>query len=395
MKNNRVAGRLALAGSIVLFCLVACAPARRPAALDEPCVVKRLRLGDNAACDELRAWWLSWKSRFILEDGRVQRPADGNDTVSEGQAYALLYAALLDDPDTFQNVWQWTEAHLSRKARFGDRLFAWQWKDGAVTDWNSASDATADAILALLIGHHRWGRTDLRDAALALGQDLMKKETAVHDDLGRVLLPGTWGRDEDGSCAQNPSYYSPAAFGMLHLLTGDSEWVRLADMSYTVWWRSGSKLDRARGNGLPPDWCLLAPDGQVKSLPGKPASHGWDALRIPMRAGLDALLMENNSAKRYLERVFIEFFQQEFEKGREHPAAVYSLWGAPADPSASLAMSAMALFAFQAADQTPPDALVAAFDRQRHAEPFNRDYYAQSLLFWPLAYRAGLFKNGK
>ena len=86
--------------------------------------------------------------------------------------------------------------------------------------------------------------------------------------------------------------------------------------------------------------------------------------------------------------------EKEFEKGREHPAAVYSLWGAPADPSPSLAMTAMALFAFQAAGEPPPDALVTAFDSQRHAEPFARDYYAQSLAFWPLAYRAGLFTNG-
>lgn len=45
----------------------------------------------------LAASWQFYKSHFIQADGRVVRPDNQNDTVSEGQAYALLRAVWSND----------------------------------------------------------------------------------------------------------------------------------------------------------------------------------------------------------------------------------------------------------------------------------------------------------
>ena len=73
----------------------------------------------------LETWWESYKRNFILPDGRVQRPEHGFDTVSEGQAYAILFSVFMNDKDTFDLIYQWTEQYLSRKNNYGDHLLAW------------------------------------------------------------------------------------------------------------------------------------------------------------------------------------------------------------------------------------------------------------------------------
>ena len=72
---------------------------------------------------------------YVDPDGRVVRRDQGGDTVSEGQAYALLIAVALGDRERFTAVWTWTRDHLQRP----DKLLSWRWTDGAVVDANSAT----------------------------------------------------------------------------------------------------------------------------------------------------------------------------------------------------------------------------------------------------------------
>lgn len=59
--------------------------------------------------------WAGYKMKFILTNGRVVRPEDGNDTVSEGQAYGMLFAVYMNDKKTFDKCFQWAEQNLSRQ----------------------------------------------------------------------------------------------------------------------------------------------------------------------------------------------------------------------------------------------------------------------------------------
>lgn len=49
-------------------------------------------------------------------DGQVVRLDQGNDTVSEGQAYGLLLAEVSGNAGTFWRIWNWTRAG-TRSAR--------------------------------------------------------------------------------------------------------------------------------------------------------------------------------------------------------------------------------------------------------------------------------------
>jgi endo-1,4-beta-D-glucanase Y len=83
-----------------------------------------------------------------VEDGRVVRKDQGDDTVSEGQAYGLLIAYAAGDRDRFADIWSWTKRHLLTD----DQLLAWRWTPtGGVSDAQSASDADLDAARALVL----------------------------------------------------------------------------------------------------------------------------------------------------------------------------------------------------------------------------------------------------
>src|SRR5215472_14856734 len=49
---------------------------------------------------------------YVQPDGRVTRPDQGGDTVSEGQAYGLLLAEVAGDNGAFGRIWRWTHDHL-------------------------------------------------------------------------------------------------------------------------------------------------------------------------------------------------------------------------------------------------------------------------------------------
>src|SRR5207302_9757221 len=66
--------------------------------------------------------------RYVEGNGRVVRRDQGGDTVSEGQAYAMLLAVALDDRGRFDTVWRWTRTHLQQP----DGLLAFHWADGRV-----------------------------------------------------------------------------------------------------------------------------------------------------------------------------------------------------------------------------------------------------------------------
>ncbi|MDO5753425.1 glycosyl hydrolase family 8 [Arthrobacter sp.] len=156
------------------------------------------RSPQQALRDSASEFLLTW----VDGDGRVVRSDQGNDTVSEGQAYGMLIAAAVGDEQTFQKIWDWTRAHLMR----GDRLLAWHWGNGAVVDSSPASDADLDAARALTVAGTIFGRTDFAADGRILAGQIMNKLTAmtVH---GRILLLGPWPDQQGCRCAwANPAF---------------------------------------------------------------------------------------------------------------------------------------------------------------------------------------------
>src|SRR5690606_1180007 len=113
------------------------------------------------------------KNRFMKDGERVISNNYGG-TISEGQSYALLKAVWMDDPETFQRVWQWTKSHMQRPQ---DHLLGWHWgkkedgSEGLIHD-ESATDADQDIAYALLLAGEQWQMPEYTRDAQAIIQDL-------------------------------------------------------------------------------------------------------------------------------------------------------------------------------------------------------------------------------
>ena len=153
--------------------------------------------------DQLESSWSFYKSEYIRQ-GRVVRPKNDYDTVSEGQAYAMLRALWMNDKETFDKVYRWTEANLSRLEKFDDNLLAWQYgmtDNGgpAVLDWTPATDADLDYALALFLAERKWPQGPEFDLppyhvkARHVAGDLQKHAVIRLPNDELVLLP--WNRE--------------------------------------------------------------------------------------------------------------------------------------------------------------------------------------------------------
>src|SRR2546423_15229298 len=70
--------------------------------------------GDSrgGSADAARADAERFLATYVAADGRVVRHDQGDDTVAEGQSYALVLAQVASDDATFGRVWDWTAGHL-------------------------------------------------------------------------------------------------------------------------------------------------------------------------------------------------------------------------------------------------------------------------------------------
>jgi endoglucanase len=299
--------------------------------------------------------------RYVEPDGRVVRIDQGGDTVSEGQAYAMLLAVVARDRDTFGRVWEWTRENL----RQPNGLLAWHWEDGKVASNESAADADLDAAWALLLASERLGMR-YRAEALELASDVLEHETVSLD--GRSLLvAGDWATTFPA--VVDPSYFAPGAFAALGRASGDPRWEQLERTSREVLGRLTE-----RPSGLAPDWAVVEADGEAKPTPppgeGGEAIFGYDAVRVPLWqaescAGRDGRLAGGMES----------FFD---ETATAEPAATYSLEGEPrGGPPGAPILVAAAMASAGAGDDTGAVNWMRGAEDDVKAAP---TYYGMALL---------------
>ena len=210
---------------------------------------------------------------YTNPDGRVVRRDQGGDTVSEGQAYGMLLAVAAGDRARFTSIWDWTRATLLRP----DGLLAWQWRDGALIDHESAADADLDAARALVLAGTRFTDPAITAQGTTMATAVLDHET-VHTPLGPVLTAGTWATS--APWAVNPSYFSPLAAAQLGAATGDPRWAQVGATGTTITRRLLAE------NPLPPDWAQLSSSGAVTPTPapdGTGPRFSFDAARMVLR----------------------------------------------------------------------------------------------------------------
>lgn len=284
--------------------------------------------------------------RYVDDDGRVVRLDQGGDTVSEGQAYAMLLAVAEDDKDRFEEVWSWTREHLQRR----DRLLAWRWANGRVVGRQPASDADLDAARALLAAGRRFREPRYTDAGRALGQAIAAHETT--DAANKTVhVAGPWARSK---AVVNPSYWSPRAY---------------ADLGFTDAAAAARRLtQRLTEDALPPDWARVEEWGIVPSPApsGAPAAYSFDAARVPIRLAASCDPADRAAAARLWPRLQVD-----------PGASKRALDGRPlADDEHPAMLAGAAAAAFAAGHRRSADRLLARAERLVAQRP---TYYGAAL----------------
>jgi endo-1,4-beta-D-glucanase Y len=219
--------------------------------------------------------WLLYQQRFISPEGRVIDTGNGNTSHSEGQGFGMLLAVAYRDRQTFDRLWNWTTTNLQVRS---DKLFAWNWApsqgEGAVRDYNNASDGDLLIAWALCRASKQWAEPTYRVAATTISQDIRSK---LLQQRGQAvyLLPGAEGFEDPAGITVNLSYWIFPAFTELQQIDTTPVWEQLTQTGLEL-------LQTARFGRwqLPPDWLTLK-SPPIISKDFSPV-FGYNAIRIPL-----------------------------------------------------------------------------------------------------------------
>jgi len=226
--------------------------------------------------------WAAYKTALIVPDGtdgsmRVTRPSDGNDTVSEGISYGMLFSVYMNDKTTFDAIWKYEQKHLDTRG-----LMNWHINSsGTTAGANSATDADEDMAFALVMADKQWG------GYTTTATDMLTK-VAMYDF-------GTDGTIKGGDTyvAVNPSYIAPAFYRVFAAYVTDAtqraRWTTILDKSYEIL----AAVQNAT-SGLVPDW---------SAGPATNTNYGYDATRTPFRLALDVCWSNDPRAKTFAQKI--------------------------------------------------------------------------------------------
>ncbi|WP_299012969.1 cellulose synthase complex periplasmic endoglucanase BcsZ [uncultured Photobacterium sp.] len=228
--------------------------------------------------------WDTFKTTYIQDSGRV---LDGSDkrqiTTSEGQSYALFFALVANDPDTFQQLFNWTQKHLA-KGDLTARLPAWLWgkdKQGRYTilDDNSASDSDLWIAYTLYEAGRLWNNDYYQNMGYLLASRILREETVKLSTDERQLLPAPEGFVLGSNVYRlNPSYVPIQLIEKMATVFTHQDWSAL---------RKGSEnlIIQSMPKGFSPDWVVYSSKGYASDKKTK-GKGSYNAIRTYLWAGM-------------------------------------------------------------------------------------------------------------
>jgi hypothetical protein len=316
--------------------------------------------------DPADAWraFHAWRSEIVTADGargflRARRPdtPDGvpNSTVSEGIAYGMIIAVMMDDQALFDAFYQYASCFENKNG-----LMDWYIApDGeSRLGLGGATDSDEDIAWALVMAHRQWGGYGaLADSYLTLAKRQIERVWACevdHAEYANMLLPGD---DWRGRNVFNPSYFAPQQYRIFAEISGNSGWNAVIDRGYAI---VNSSLNAAQGNAqnaLVPAWCDAA-GTPVEAFPGAMTNYQYDSARLPFRLGQDWLASRDPRARDYVARTSAFFAKI----GAGAIVDGYTLRGEPApDPRSARPNPGSAVFVGSAAVGAMHDPRYQAF----------------------------------
>ena len=248
----------------------------------------------------------AFRDEIVTADGargflRTRRPdtPDGvpNSTVSEGIAYGMLIAVMLDEQALFDGLYGYALAFRNERG-----LMCWYVApDGRrALGTGAASDADEDIAWALVMAHRQWGgRGAFAESYLDLARrqiDRLFEHEVDRQDTPFLFKPG----DEWGSNVFNPSYFAPSEYRLFGEVSGNREgWQRVVERGYATVAASLNAENGNRDNGLVPAWCD-AGGRPIEAFPGAETNYQTDSARLPFRIAQDHAYYREPLARVYL-----------------------------------------------------------------------------------------------
>ena len=339
------------------------------------------RVNDEHYARLLDSWEQYKQTYMILQGenyGQVIDPDTGV-TTSEGQSYAMLRAAWMNDQYAFVAAWLWTRNHLQH--RLDDQLFSWKWQDGAVVDSANATDADEDIALALIFAHRLWDEPEYLAAAQEILDDLWEHSVVKLNGRYHLLPMHEESADKWSGYLFNPSYLSPASYRVFAAVDPKHDWEALADDSYEILEIVGEQA--GNDSGLPADWLYLDKKYggfySAASYFDRPVDDfSYDAFRVFFRIALDRAWFDTPEAQEYLSKRG-EYLAGQYETYGRIPATL-SLDEPPTDGNRSLSVDtgyAVALSSFDPAigERFFAEFVDAAYDEEALAWGGRPNYY--------------------
>lgn len=319
----------------------------------------------KANSEDVTRAFQAWKREIVTSEGaggylRTLRPdtPDGvaRSTVSEGIAYGMLIAVMLDEQPLFDGFWQYARLWFNANG-----LMDWYIApDGSKRlGVGAASDADEDMAWALLMAERQWGgRGSLPETYASYRARLIdcvyrfEVDQAKHLDM---FLPGDDWRGRD---VFNPSYFAPNQYRNFGQVSGETAaWQRVVDVGYATLNKSLNTKSGNQDNGLVPAWCTSQGE-PVEAFPGALQNFQYDSARTPFRLAQDWAFHQEPRAREYLAKV------SRFFAGVGADAIVdgYGLNGEPCpDPHSQRPNPGSAVFVGSAAVGAMHDARYQAF----------------------------------
>jgi endo-1,4-beta-D-glucanase Y len=276
-----------------------------------------------SASTQAQSAYNSWKSTFVVSGDhglRVQRPENGNDTVSEGIGYGMLAAVYMGDQGTFNGLLAYQQAHLDSKGLMNWHIGAsgTTASDGAY----SASDGDEDIAFAMLMASDQWpaGTYDY----LTMGRAMIESMRMYSLFSNGVMQNGDNFNTTD---TLNIDYFSPAYYRVFQKAIPDG-----GIFQFSVSEGYKHLLAQAGTDGLVPDSSNLEDSTSCSTCK---ATYGYDACRTPWRIAMDWCWNSEPNAQTYLMKVGA-FFNG---VGASNIVDGYSLTGSATSGNHNLAFS--------------------------------------------------------
>jgi len=172
----------------------------------------------------VRAAYETWARELVTADGaapflRVRRTEGRGSTVSEGIAYGMIIAVMLDQRALFDGLWCYARRWAGRTGLMHWHIHA---DGGGPVETGAATDADQDMAWALVMAARRWGASRVvyhryRAQAARLIDSIWRH--AVDHARGGLLLPGdAWGKR---AVPFNPSYFAPGHYRLFGEISGN------------------------------------------------------------------------------------------------------------------------------------------------------------------------------